>query len=254
MTDLKKILLVEDNPLFVEAATDYFNRKDISFDLAMDHHDAVSLIEDVKYDGAIIDCFFPKRFSSGNRELGKVAIEKMLATDKRGQRIERYTDALSQIIDISDPELRTYARSMASKSEESDPMKNPIVMAIKQVSMLGKETASHIAKDTLGKVYGPSKDAFRDYYDALRKGMELNESNQALGILVAEEAEKTKIPFVLATSTYHHDSMTQPIQNYCQLKKWVLFDSSPDNLNEKVSPEFWGRAYEGLLREIGGRK
>lgn len=43
--------------------------------------------------------------------------------------------------------------------------------------------------------------------------MEESESNQPLGVLIAEEARVRGIPFVLATSTYHHDELTQPIQD-----------------------------------------
>ena len=59
-----------------------------------------------------------------------------------------------------------------------------------------------------------------------------------------------KIPFVLATSTYHHDELTQPIASYCSRNKWTLIDCKEYNPNEKVETSFWQRAYEALLQEM----
>jgi hypothetical protein len=249
--NLLQILVVEDNPDFMTAAAMHFTNPDVNaipiFANCFD--EAEYKLQNQKFNGVITDCFFPRN-SSNDTSLGKQVIEKMLATDETAQRVERYTEVLSQFIDLADPELRTYVRSMASESEESDPMKNPVVRAIKQVNMLGKEVASHIAKNTLGMVCKSRPYEFRDHYEALAQAMQKDPANQALGILVAEKAEELGIPKILATSTHHHDALTQPIQNYCGKRNWALVDCSQNNPNEKATPEFWKRAYEELLIEM----
>lgn len=93
-------------------------------------------------------------------------------------------------------------------------------------------------------------DRVADYYLCLDMAVKKSEANQPLGILVAEAAEQRRIPFVLATSTYHHDALTQPIQNYCGRKGWTLVDCGKDSEHQKASPEFWARAYSELERRM----
>jgi len=255
MANLQKILLVEDNPQFTLAAVKFLHGLDISVDTAGEYDSAIASLEHgpfthEKFDGVITDCFFPRTLGSEDRTLGRVAIGKMLATDTRAQRIDEYEQHLAEYIG-ADPELRNIVRYIGSLSN-SDPLQGAVSNVIKLIGDVDRKAAGIILKNDKWLFKGIEH--FKDHYDALRFGMQQDTANQALGILVAEECEQRKIPFVLATSTYHHDAMTQPIQDYCGKRNWRLVDSSPSNPNEKAEESFWNRAYETLLREAGGRK
>jgi|TARA_Y100000310_G_scaffold119750_1_gene118470 DNA-binding NarL/FixJ family response regulator len=76
---MNKILLIEDNPQFREGANKYFNsRKDIELVYALDYDEAIKeLYAEPKIDGAVIDCFFPKKTGSGDISLGKNIVKKI---------------------------------------------------------------------------------------------------------------------------------------------------------------------------------
>jgi len=97
---------------------------------------------------------------------------------------------------------------------------------------------------------GVDFDKMVDHYLCLDMAVKKSEANQPLGIIVAEAAEQRGIPFVLATSTYHHDALTQPIQNYCGRKCWTLVDCDKDSEHQKASPKFWARAFSELERRM----
>ena len=85
---------------------------------------------------------------------------------------------------------------------------------------------------------------------ALEKAIEEDEANQPLGLLVAEQAQQLGIPFVLATSTYHHDILTQPVQDYCGKKGWTLVDCGPNSVDEKSNARFWERVFDVLVSKF----
>jgi CheY-like chemotaxis protein len=120
----------------------------------------------------------------------------------------------------------------------------PIEKAIDKVrDVCGAEAAALFARNA--KV----KDGFLDLEVAMRRDY----TQQPLGVLVADEAERLGIPFVLATSTYHHDSLTQPIQDYCNHRGWQLIDCLTGHEDHKASPDFWESAYSSLARRMGGQ-
>lgn len=119
---------------------------------------------------------------------------------------------------------------------------SPVTKAITKVGdLLGLEAAKIIAKtahvDFRANV---------DMYWALEKAIEQSEANQPLGIIVAETAKTLNTPFVLVTSTYHHDILTQPVQDYVTARGWRLIDCVPGNEDTKTSPRFWETAYRAL--------
>ncbi len=254
MANLQEILVVEDNKEFMGGCSVGFCNPDINAVpiFASDYDEAIKRIESRRYNGAIIDCFFPKTTGTGEREIGRVAIEKMLATDTRGQRIEAYEKFLENSFDKNDPELRRIIRYIGSISEQK-PLASAVVQVVKLVGAIDKEKIGKILKDDAKWLFKGIEN-FKDYYLELRNALEADEHNQALGILVAEECQARGIPFVLATSTYHHDALTQPIQNYCGNNSWQLVDCSTRNPNEKAQASFWQRAYDALLREMGGSR
>jgi len=67
-----EFLLVEDNAAYRETAMDVFSKKKlVDIDSVRDYNEALSMIKKRKYDGAILDLFFPEKTGSGNKEIMK---------------------------------------------------------------------------------------------------------------------------------------------------------------------------------------
>ena len=248
----RRILLVEDNPDFSKTAKKCLQERAYEVRHAQDYvqANAILLAQDTSgFSGVISDCFFPEETGSGKRSLGLALVDKMLATDESGKRIEDYEKAFEKIMDLDD-ELRTYVRIVGSHSSE-DPKNNPIFKAASTASRVSREVGAIVTKNTLAMVCKEEASRFKDHYKALRDAIEKDESNQPLGIAVAELADELKLPVVLATSTNHHDSLTQPIQNYT---RWPLVDCSTNYPNEKDTAYFWSRVLNCLERRIGESK
>jgi hypothetical protein len=245
---LEKILVVEDNIEFAKAGFEFFRGIGVSSDWSPDYESAISQLDALTYDGVISDCFFPRVNGRQDRELGKIVIDRMYSTDQTAKRVDEYERYFSNVLDYNDPELKRIARYIGFRSRE-EPEKNPAALSIRQVGKLGKEVIGLILKKDARLMFGRIED-FKDYYTALREAMEKDPANQALGIIVAEKCKNRGIPAVIATSTYHHDVLTQPVQNYCSRIGIPLVDCGPDSPHQKASPEFWKRAYETLLREM----
>ena len=170
---------------------------------------------------------------------------------------------MGKYVDLTHPGLLKAVRSYAWHDRNSDIENlNPLGEIFKSLEIvntrLGRDEATRRLNQLLTITfpwYSEENPEIRDYFGSFREAMQKNPSNQPLGILVAEKCEELKIPFVLATSTYHHDALTQPIQNYCQTKRWTLVDCNQNKSDEKANPEFWNRVYDSLVREVqGGRK
>ena len=206
---MKKILVIEDNEIYKSAAQKHLNSKGIDVVSARDYSEASSYLASPKIEGIITDCFFPEITGSEKRDLGYATIEKMAEVDPLG----RKTD--------------------------------PLALAIAKVgNIVGTDAVKQMTANA-GAEYRQSV----DLYWALEQAVKENEANQPLGVLVAERAEELGLPFVLATSTHHHDELTQPIQNYVGRKHWTLMDCNPGKADEKATPEFWERVLNILERK-----
>lgn len=216
-----QILLVEDNRLYQTAAKQCFESRDISaiVTVAGDYSEARQQLDHYQqqqhFSGAIIDCFFPDVARSGKRELGLEAVKKMLEKNPNSRKDTYLTRAISQV------ELT-----------------------------FGKELAKMFLKN-IGKEYRQEV----DHYFALEQAIKENESNQPLGILIAEKAELLGLPFVLATSTNHHDELTQPIYDFAKKKNWRLIDCSSIGSNqEKTTTAYWTTVWKALAEEFQRKK
>ena len=209
---MSRILVVEDNPQFREGASKYLaTREGIQVAYATNHDEAIrEIYTEPRMEGAVIDCFFPKVVGSKDLTLGYEAIQRMIEADPRGRKTSPVAKALTQVGDI-----------------------------------LGRDFAKFAAKNVRVNYSGEG-----DNYWALEQAMKESEANQPLGILVAERAGELGIPFILATSTYHHDELTQPIQDYVSRRGWRLVDCGPNSEHEKETPEFWARAFGELERRL----
>jgi len=253
-----KILIIEDNESYRKAAEDFFRDKDVEIVYAKDSDEAAASLEsNPGYNGAIVDCFFPKKTGSEDRELGISMIEKMANEDPNFRKYDDVLEEFGKYVEL-DSELRTYIQSWAKSAQRYDLDKNPTLRAIARCStVLGKAGAAHILKNTLGamhKINSLDDKGSRDYYAALEKAVQEDERNQPLGIYIAETLEGIGVPFVLATSTYHHDILTQPICNYAGKRRWQVIDCYQGKEDEKATPEFWESVYSALNREMEDRR
>jgi CheY-like chemotaxis protein len=75
-----KILVVDDRDNFRSAAEQYFGqRTDAQVVYARDYDEAMQSLLNVEYDGALVDCFFPKKRGSNEISLGMEACDKLEA-------------------------------------------------------------------------------------------------------------------------------------------------------------------------------
>ncbi|MBW2987442.1 hypothetical protein KY336_02720 [Candidatus Woesearchaeota archaeon] len=245
---MARILLVEDNPKYASPAEEYLASRSHVVELAKDYSETVSKLKNPEFDGVISDCFFPNITGSGNIDLGVELVGRMAESDPGERKIVEGLEVLGQYVNLEDQDMRKFARFVLGTVKEG--LQSPIFRAIEKVSTtLGKEAATLIAKNSLGMLYY-EKDAPRDYYGALMKAMKESEVNQPLGLLIAERADGLSLPVILATSTYHHDMLTQPIQNYASREGWTLIDCAQGREDDKASPEFWERAVGALERKL----
>ena len=246
---MKKLLVVEDNIAYSNAAERYLTSQDYSVTLAQDYTTAMDGLRDYSLDGMVIDCFFPKSTGSGDIVLGKGLIAHLAADDPRERKIVEGLELVGQYVDLEDHEMRKYARFVIGNSRYEDISKNPIVIAIQKISMLGKDAVTLLTKNAIGMIYRESQTQ-PDYYGALLKAIEESEANQPLGLLIAQRAAELRLPFVLATSTYHHDLLTQPVQDYASQRGWRLVDCMPNGENGKASPVYWERVRSELETQL----
>ena len=253
MTEAKRIILVEDKPEFANAATKFLRPRGIELFWVNDFEKAEYLIyasetipDNIKYDGAIVDCFFPEFIGGGIRDKGRVALEKLAESDPREQGIRNAVKAIGQYIGGVDPGMTELIRAWAGRlgSTRLANLENePLYQVIKQVSeTIGHIGTSKIAENTLRVLYDAGHD--KDHYLALERAINSGDvANQPLGILVGDALARAEIPFVMTTSTNHHGILTQPITDYCARMGWTLLDDAHGN---KTEPRFWEKAYDEL--------
>lgn len=251
---LQQILVVEDNYEFFENAAISFCIPGTPIAVfANDYEQAEYYLKMQEFVGAIIDCFFPEKAGSERRELGKQALEKMASCDPKEQLAKAYAEEFAKYVNL-EGKLGTYVRRFALSSTDvgkpKNPSQSPIVRSIERCyGALGREAATHILKNTLGAAYKTEGPYIKDNFLELEKAMQADPSNQPLGILIAEQAESLGIPFVLATSVNHHDSLIQPVYSYVRAKGWTICD---DTYGNKSEPRFWERTYKTLEGKMGG--
>lgn len=243
---MTKILLVEDNQRYAQAAEQYLASQGVALDLAQDYSQAMARLSQPGLDGVITDCFFPETTGSGRIDKGKEAIDRMAEADPRERRIVQGLEKLGKYVNLHDPDALKYARFSLSE----DRLQEGVMIALEHVATtLDTRIATESFKGVFMHMYKESR-VPKDYYGALREAIEKSEANQPLGILVAEIAGELGLPFVLATSTHHHDILTQPIQHYTTARRWTLVDCVPGQDDEKASPQFWERVWSQMERKL----
>lgn len=257
MESKRKILLVEDNPEYTDAAKAHLASKGYEVAHARDYSEAIEMLRNPDYAGVISDCFFPEETGSRKTGLGKELAGNLCP---QGRKLAEGLEILGQCVDLSNADMEKYARFLINTSTESDIADNPTIRSIQKASsVLGREAATQIAINTLRGAYGKWEEP-KDYYTALIKAMEKSEANQPLGVLVAEKAIELGLPVILATSTNHHDMLTQPVTDYVNKESGqiMFIDCAPAQYQngqpiadkeEKARPAFW----ESTLKRLEGK-
>lgn len=92
-------------------------------------------------------------------------------------------------------------------------------------------------------------DNYKPLFEAVKRGEP--EDQMPFGYVVARTAREMGFPVVMATSTYHHDGMTQLIVHWAGKAGIPLIDCGQGRPEEKAAPEFWERAFGSLERQFG---
>lgn len=261
---MMKLLLVEDQERYREAARSYFSeRLEIKVDYASDYQEFRQLFFHNNFDGALIDCFFPDNKGTSYNLFGRLVVEEMARDDPAEREARDLLARVKDYIDVTDRTIRRYVKVMArwipNNEEFIDPSTgkelDPFVYLCREFrKVFTKEQLTDYFKEGLRTIfeekdrhYGAWGD---DLYQVLLDEMERSEDCQPLGIAVAQQMSDTGVPFVLVTSTYHHDKITQPIQDYASRKGWKLIDCERDRSDDKATVGFWDRAFKSLEHRI----
>lgn len=247
-----KILLVEDNPAYIGVAMKTLSEHGNTV-LHSSDFDSANSINYQQYSAALVDCFFPEKFGTGRTDIGRKVIEKI--TNKGLHEIlEKDIAELKDIADMTIPAVNDYFRGMllGAYSIGLDVKRLLPLEAMKYVSKtIGQEVATLIAQQEplLSRYRTESK---RDYFKSMSDYLDKGEANQPLGIALADNLAFADKPFLLCTSTYHHDNVTQPIQNYTSKMGWTLLDCQKGKPEEKSTQEYWTNAFKVLKYKIDG--
>ena len=255
------ILIIEDQDRYREAAKSYFStRPDIKIGFAHDYDSAIASLSN-KMDGAMIDCFFPKKLGSGDISLGKTTVETMAQLDPLEMEARNLLAGVKNYVDVTDKTIRKYTKILTRLVQNESPFFNPVAREYQDpfVYLIGeygqlftKEQATHYLREALERTFEGIYHGVwsEDLYQAMLYEMGKSEDCQPLGIAIAQHASDLRIPFVLVTSTFHHDTLTQPIQDFASRKSWELIDCVPGRSEEKATVKFWERAFGELERKL----
>ncbi|MFH1506328.1 MAG: hypothetical protein ABIE94_05075 [archaeon] len=183
-----RILVVEDKAENIAAARAYFDtRTDIEVDYAVDFVEAHKLLltstRSRKYDGALIDCFFPHSSHTNIRH-----------------------EYINELLHVA--------------------------------------ISAYVEEEGLSE-YPKWKGLAKEYYFRLRDAMYNSESNQPLGILLADKTYREGIPFRLVTSEGHHGYL---VDSVCTYQRWMGWPEIVDDAyGKKDTADFWKKAYEDEL-------
>ena len=117
-----QILIVEDNPRFREGARKYLiTREGIQISYATDYNEAIrEVYSEPRLGGALIDCFFPKVFGSGDLTLGYEAIQRMIESHPGKRKTSPVTKDLTQVGDLLGEDFAKIAAKNAGVKYESN--------------------------------------------------------------------------------------------------------------------------------------
>lgn len=224
-----KILLVEDNPKYAEAAKDYFEKeKGLSLVVARDYVEAKRELDAHKkhktLDRALIDIHFPKQIGSDDISLGYEVMEMMHDCMSKYRHVDRRWSPQKL-----PRELKNLVEEYGSKSE----IVGTYLDRLKKDNNFLSEVENS---------YGPLS-----FNAILRLGFERDPSLQPLGVLIAHLLKDIQLPFILTTDTNHHGLFNEEVYTYIRTDRyWKLQEVYKTEVNRGKDKEFWEDAYSYL--------
>jgi hypothetical protein len=252
---MSRMLVVDDSQLYRDACAAFLKgmgyaegSMDRGFVMAPDYKTAVGFTERYKPTCAFFDCFFPAQTGSGDISLGEKALQMMKDADPGETRVRAILAEFAKYVDMGKAGVLARRFARTEKGDE-EPCKITVIASLARANkFLGMDGATRMAMTSLGATFGSEDGLEEGPYDALEAAMRKSPDNQPLCVLLGEEAAKRKMPFVLVTSTNHHDKLTQPIFDYARRRNWRL--DSAQHIDEKSTPGFWEKAYNRMTKEI----
>ncbi|MFH1505904.1 MAG: hypothetical protein ABIE94_02850 [archaeon] len=258
---MDNILVVEDIPEFQLAAATFFGENHLKADIVDDYAGARIYFRAKRPDGVITDIFFPYKAGSEDRRYGEEALAKLKTSDPYERKAQEIIGELSPYVTMDDDLIkliRVFSRLEVGEDKEYEPgfepRSSPVIGALRRsVAYIHTDASTQKMREYFEK-YRQHEDLIKkvnhtqERYEALAFAIEENETQQPLGILVAETAEKMGLPFVLASSLFHHGDLVQKICEYQRRNGWPeIVDTNSGHTKDQ--PGFWGEAYLRLCKE-----
>ena len=245
---IEKLLLVEDNPQYRRTAEETLNGRNYS--VATNYDEAIDKLNSA--DVIITDVFFQQNKSGTSPELQIKAVEAI----KYGL-IKKYVQQISAKVKAEagieiDDRLRkcfeTIGYHHLGCSEGYNPSSSLDQSIIMYARCFKEKTAEKLEEAVNDMIGVASEGVVKKLFKPLEDYMKRDSSNQPLGYLIAEEAEKLGKPFVLVTSLRHAQTSLVPILRSAKARDWKMLEGGDGS---KETPEYWIKAYEQLK---GGRR
>src|SRR3989344_1867870 len=271
MTNEKqRILLVEDNEAYSDKAKEYFaSREGVEIVHVSDYNEALAELLNPAIDAVITDCFFPESTGTNSKGLVNIVLDKLVDNMISRYDSQSFLENVSKVVDLDRDlklQLQAYflqeryfkdlSEKLGKSNEETRSGENNIKPILGSLKTIDRTKRTDHLRNYLGMVVRPigaSRCSTIELYRKLEKAIEDSESNQPLGILVVEKAIELGKPYIIATSTYHHDDLTQLICDYQRSYNWTeIVDCSNwgKKRETKESIEFWEKAYKELQEQV----
>ena len=239
----RTLLLVGDDSEIIETAEIYSGEYNVRIEHAVDYLSFKKLLDEESPEGVISPLCFAYKRGSGDIHYGKRAVVKMLNSDPREQRLRSMMKRLGEVA-LIDSELSRMLRNFAYNTHETGvcppevPITERIVYFGESVknSMGGEEGRRYTADITkrvlrvLGRMIeenGECGGCYRDKgecrscYIELWEDMKRDEGRQPLSIMLGEELEGKKIPFIYNIKEW---GPQRRIWEYCRNRGWRVVE------------------------------
>jgi|GEM_PF-3826399 len=220
----KTILFIEDNVIAQALIAEVFGGEEIT--ICGDYVAAMEKLSQDQYGLVITDIFFPQETGTGKKELSGELAERLRSfCQKKGINdfFEKIVEVLSIKEYIEEDAMNDLSYAFEQSEIEAEEIEN--VMVCQKRAITGIDS------------WLSSKD----------------ETDQPLGVLIAEECEKRSLKFRMASSLFHHNDKLEAINQFVNSKKWPdVFDyghkisSGKELENPKEYRIFW----EELRKEV----
>lgn len=222
---MKKLLFVEDNAVAQSLIAEVFG--DDQIDIAGDYVTAMEKLNQGQYDLVVTDIFFPQETGTGKKELAEGLAERLRSFCQE-KAISTFLQKESTMISVVKE-----ARERRFDNE----------YVISKMRWLARQIGSIPARLEIVLAGINSWLSSQD------------ETDQPLGILIAEECEKRGLKFRMASSLFHHNDKLEAANQLVNSKQWPdIFDygheiSSGEEIeNPKEHRIFWEELRKEVMR------